>query len=462
MPPFRKVLASAPALGPPPSSSLPSTPADALTQPLASSSSASASTYAASSSSSSQYLSAHSPRPPQSPTSPTSPHSSGSRTSMDSGYASMSPFLTPHPDWALSRTYENWKIADAASQRLFVDVRQLEDLRARLRAAKKREAAARSPQPKRKPSALGLRIFRGKAASPPSAAAPLPEEGAEELPSVADLEAQLAQLLERMEPAKAAAGRLDGYFEELKKVLDDGRPVSWRSTTSGATGHPYLDDHARARKTVAARDQAYIDGKETAAALQHAQNAVQSAHHHYTKALDLIDAVCSPKKSRWEAMVGDEQSRQETYREAADWASKAQRCFDECVASLTPYAFLLSREDEKNVEELRETGLLQALQFYKLMYGGPTLAMGIQQQQQIMTLKQEAVYQRLTTFAVWVQNCTRHCESVARDAHESRDRARRELVALWVRADDDCETFSLAARASAAGCSRRRDVVAIV
>ena len=32
--------------------------------------------------------------------------------------------------------------------------------------------------------------------------------------------------------------------------------------------------------------------------------------------MELLDAVCSPKKSKWEAIVGDEQSRQETYRGA--------------------------------------------------------------------------------------------------------------------------------------------------
>ena len=59
---------------------------------------------------------------------------------MDSGYASASGggFLAPHPDWVLSRTYENWKIADAAAQRLLVDLRALEGCRARVRAAKKR------------------------------------------------------------------------------------------------------------------------------------------------------------------------------------------------------------------------------------------------------------------------------------------------------------------------------------
>ena len=63
-----------------------------------------------------------------------------------------------------------------------------------------------------------------------------------------------------------------------------------------------------------------LQSKATTEALKHACNAIQSAHHHDSKAMDLLDAVCSPKKSRWEAIVGDEQSRQETYR------GKSSRC----------------------------------------------------------------------------------------------------------------------------------------
>ena len=54
--------------------------------------------------------------------------------------------------------------------------------------------------------------------------------------------------------------------------------------------------------------------KSMTKAMQHACIAIQSAHHHYRQAMDLVDAVCSPRKNRWEAMMGDEQSRQETYR----------------------------------------------------------------------------------------------------------------------------------------------------
>ena len=62
-----------------------------------------------------------------------------------------------------------------------------------------------------------------------------------------------------------------------------------------------------------------------------------------------------------------------------------------------------------------------------------------------MIQKQDAVFQRLTNFAVWVQECTKHCEMVELEARESRDTARRQLVALWVRADEECERYSLVA-----------------
>lgn len=57
-----------------------------------------------------------------------------------------------------------------------------------------------------------------------------------------------------------------------------------------------------------------VQSKATTEALRHACTAIQSAHLHYSTAMDLLEAVCSPKKTRWEAMMGDEQSRQETYR----------------------------------------------------------------------------------------------------------------------------------------------------
>ena len=67
------------------------------------------------------------------------------------------------------------------------------------------------------------------------------------------------------------------------------------------------------------------------------------------------------------------------------------------------------------------------------------------EQQQTVLAKQEAVFERLTHFAVWVQDCTKVCDSVALDARAGRDAARRHLVALWVREDSESERYSLGA-----------------
>ena len=68
---------------------------------------------------------------------PPSHHSMES--TVDSGYASSSGgWLSPHPDYVLSRSYENWKIADAAAQRLVSDLRALEECKIQLAAATKR------------------------------------------------------------------------------------------------------------------------------------------------------------------------------------------------------------------------------------------------------------------------------------------------------------------------------------
>ncbi|KAI0352215.1 hypothetical protein OH77DRAFT_809461 [Trametes cingulata] len=379
-------------------------------------------------------------------------HSHLSRPSMDSGYASsMASSVRLPADWMLSRMYETWKIADAAAQRLAVDQRALAECEAQLREArKKKEGEKKSGSTKRRPSLVPL-LFR-KRSSPALASTPEASTSSASSvdllgTSVEELEARLAVLKSRVEATRSAAERLDTCFDELRRVLDDGRPVSWRSShsSSSSSGSSYAESYRKARKTVAAREEAYLSSKSTTKALRRACLAVQSAHHHYMKAMDLLDVVCSPKKSKWEAIVGDEQSRQETYREAAKWAEKAQICFNESLRSLQPHWDLLKREEVEMCEELKETGLLQAVQLYNLMYGGKILAMGITQQVQIMMQKQDAVFQRLTSFAVWVQNCTQHCEAVERETRASRDAARRTLVALWVKADEDTETYSLAA-----------------
>ncbi|KAI0658280.1 hypothetical protein C8Q70DRAFT_1054883 [Cubamyces menziesii] len=361
---------------------------------------------------------------------------------MDSGYASSMSSARAPAEWQLSRMYEDWKIADAASQRLLVDLRALTECEEQLREATKRrnaEKSAKNSSGKRRPSLVPL-LFRKKSSTvlaiTPTAAStstnappPVPNTN---LPSVEELQARLSELELRIAATQPAAERLDGRFEELRRILDGGRPASWRSTE-------------KVRRTVATRDEAYAASKATTKAMQRARIAIQSAHSHYREAMNLLDAVCSPNKSRWEAFVGDEQSRQETYREAAKYAEKAQICYNECIRALQPHWDLLQREELEACEDLKEAGLLQALQLYTLMYGGKVLAMGITQQVQIMVHKQEAVFQRLTSIAVWVQDCTRHCETVELETRARRDAARRELVALWVRADADSETFSLVA-----------------
>ena len=63
---------------------------------------------------------------------------------MDSGYASSMSSSRAPAEWQLSRMYEDWKIADAASQRLLVDLRALTECEEQLREATKRRNAEKS------------------------------------------------------------------------------------------------------------------------------------------------------------------------------------------------------------------------------------------------------------------------------------------------------------------------------
>ncbi|OCH90520.1 hypothetical protein OBBRIDRAFT_730604, partial [Obba rivulosa] len=180
--------------------------------------------------------------------------------------------------------------------------------------------------------------------------------------------------------------------------------------------------------------------------LRRARHAAQSAHLHYRQAMDIVDSVCSPKRGAWGSMFGDEQSREQTYKDAASAAHKSQVCFNECLRALEAHLDLLQEEEVQACRDLQELGLLQAVRLYELMYGGKALAMGITQQSQIMLQKQDAVFARLTTFAVGVQNCTVHCESVERGAKDKRDSARRYLVSLWM---SDGSSPTLSSNASA-------------
>jgi len=167
-------------------------------------------------------------------------------------------------------------------------------------------------------------------------------------------------------------------------------------------------------------------------AFERARAFAQSAHHHYSQAMDLVDSVCSPSRSTWAAVMGDEQSKEQTYKEAGSWAEKAQVCFNECLRVLAPYVDVLQNDVREAFERLKEAGLLQAISLYKLMYGGKALNFGISQQVQLILQKQAAVFGLLTHLAVGIQNCTKHCASVQQTAREKRDATRRQVVALWM------------------------------
>lgn len=63
--------------------------------------------------------------------------------------------------------------------------------------------------------------------------------------------------------------------------------------------------------------------------------------------------------------------------EAGSWAERAQVCFNECLRVLTPHLDVLQQTEKDAFEELQTSGLLQAIQMYKLMYGGKALNFGI-------------------------------------------------------------------------------------
>jgi len=249
---------------------------------------------------------------------------------------------------------------------------------------------------------------------------------------------QLRELTEQLSATRQLAETLDSRYDTLKSCLEDGHLALWhKSSTQGRLG--------QAEKAVSARESAYQDSVQITQLMQRARHAAQSAHLHYRHAMDIVDSVCSPKRSTLGAMLGDEQSREQTYRDAADSATKSQVCFNECLRALQPHLDLLKEDEVQACKELQELGMLQAVRLYELMYGGKALQMGIAQQMQIMLQKQEAVFARLTAFAVGVQNCTVHCETVERGAKDRRDSARRYLVSLWM--NDGSPTLSSGASA---------------
>ncbi|OBZ65183.1 hypothetical protein A0H81_14842 [Grifola frondosa] len=261
--------------------------------------------------------------------------------SSDSGYGSVC--YSPPPGSMVCDAYMEWRTADEARQRLADEEHATRECGTQLETAKKHLQQAQGPQPtlkKRKPSLLKL----------------LGKNSKREVPSTS------IRSSGEVSPESATVGYRVQELESRLVVLT--RQHEWRPANPCA-------------KVFAARDASYISSRDTTKALRRARIAVQSAHHHYAKAMDTLDAVCSPKKSRWESIMEDEQSREEAYREAANWAQKSQVCFNECVRALQSQWELLKQEEVQICEELKEHGLLQAVQSYNLMYGGKTLAMGI-------------------------------------------------------------------------------------
>ncbi|KAH9926439.1 uncharacterized protein B0H18DRAFT_1006114 [Fomitopsis serialis] len=344
---------------------------------------------------------------------------------------------------SLLEAYHEWKEADDALQRLQLEERDRDECSAELAAAKKlveglktEQDAARSPG-KRKVTRKSSTIAFWKHKNAPHVPfqdVPAPDSNLEDLAEASVREAGLERESHRrttkvrpaVEATKALAATLDGCYDKLRRMLDGGPLPSWRFTEGNEQAI------IRAEKTVTAREQSYEDCVATTEVLKRARLAVQSAHHHYTEAMNLLDSVCSPSRNGFMAALGDEQSKAQTYREAAVWSQKAHLCLQSCLEALKPHMELLDHEQIVAAEQLKEVGLLQGVRLYDLMYGGKALAFGITQQVGIMVGKLDAIYRLLTNFAVAVQNFTENCQSVQEAARHSRDVARRELVALWM------------------------------
>jgi len=348
---------------------------------------------------------------------------------------------------SLLEAYHEWKEADDALQRLHLEERDRDECNTELAAAKKlvesmkpQQDTARSPG-KRKVTRKSSTIAFWKHKNAPHVPfqdVPAPDSNLEELAEASVREAELERESHRctmkVEATKALAATLDGCYHKLRRMLDGGPLPSWRFTEGNEQAI------IRAEKTVTAREVSYEDCVATTEVLKRARLAVQSAHHHYTEAMNLLDTVCSPSRNGFMAALGDEQSKAQTYREAAVWSQKAHICLQSCLEALEPHMELLDNEQIVAAEQLKEVGLLQGVKLYELMYGGKALAFGITQQVGIMVGKLDAIYRLLTNFAVAVQNFTVNCQSVQESARHSRDVARRELVALWM--SDSTHTHS--------------------
>ncbi|EMD32499.1 hypothetical protein CERSUDRAFT_99225 [Gelatoporia subvermispora B] len=305
--------------------------------------------------------------------------SSSYHSRVDSGYLSGSSHN------ALYDTLMLWREADDARRRLPEQEQAVAGCKKLLQEKREMEqnvaSSSRSGKTKRKPSVLNL-FKNSKHSGPSEEIQSVPPQPA--LTPISVLELQLKELTEQLESTQQLADFLDARYDALRACLEDGHIPLWHESDSrGRLG--------QAEKAVANREASYngiliVDAiklirhhqsVEITLSLRRARHAVQSAHLHYRHAMDIVDSVCSPTGSKWGSAFGDEQSREQTYKDAASSAHKAQVCFNECLRALEPHLDLLQEDEVQACRDLQELGLLQAVRLYELMYGGKALAMGI-------------------------------------------------------------------------------------
>ena len=67
----------------------------------------------------------------------------------------------------------------------------------------------------------------------------------------------------------------------------------------------------------------YLQSVATSATFHRACSMIQSAHKHYKEAITTLDSVRSPSRNMVTVMLGDEQSRQSTYKGLLPYLSMA-------------------------------------------------------------------------------------------------------------------------------------------
>ncbi|TFY55291.1 hypothetical protein EVJ58_g8341 [Rhodofomes roseus] len=330
---------------------------------------------------------------------------------------------------SLLEAYGEWKEADDALQRLYIEERNWDECKAELADArelvnrlKAEQDALRSPGKRRiqrKPSRLASFLQNKSTPHIPFQDVPAPDSSMADLVEASVRESELERVYcQRTAQLTCRRGCEQAILRAEKTVT--AREVSYEDVRFSPNQRAFLSLIE------------VIQSVATTEVLKRARLAVQSAHHHYTEAMNLLDTVCSPSRSGIMAALSDEQSKAQTYREAADWSQKAHVCLKACMMVLEPHMELLDSEQIAAAEQLKEVGLLQGVRLYELMYGGKALALGITQEVGVMVKKLDAIYRLLTNFAVAVQNFTENCQSVQEAVRHSRDVARRELVALWM------------------------------